>query len=173
MSTSTSSPSEALPTRLAEPDLESGPAVDLLEHASGADGEAWALMMRLFFTYVQPRYAVIAQDFGLHPAQAMVLQLLAEPRPMGALAAAKHCDSSNITGIVDRLEERRLVERRADERDRRVKLIALTTEGERLRAELNHRLAEPPQALSDLSESDRRALREILRRALESTTKTA
>lgn len=126
-------------------------------------------MMRLLSMYAQPRYSAIAQEFGLHPAQAIVLQLLAEPRPMGALAEARRCDNSNITGIVDRLEERGMVERRSDENDRRVKLIALTSEGERLRAELNRRLAEPPEALTELTEADRRALRDILTRAVEGT----
>ena len=40
---------------------------------------------------------------------------------MSALAHALHCDNSNVTGIVDRLEAAGLVERRAAEHDRRVK----------------------------------------------------
>jgi DNA-binding MarR family transcriptional regulator len=167
MNPSATSASRAPPP--AQPAAESTAAPDLLEYASGADGEAWALMMRLFSMYAQPRYSAIAQEFGLHPAQAIVLQLLDEPRPMGALAEARRCDNSNITGIVDRLEERGIVERRSDESDRRVKLIALTSEGERLRAELNRRLAEPPEALAELTEADRRALRDILTRAVEGT----
>ena len=168
LSPSAPSPSQAPPARPSEPEPEPehSAAPDLLKYASGPGGEAWALMMRLFFTNVQQRYSAMAQEFGLHPAQAMVVQLLAEPRPMGALAEAKHCDSSNITGIVDRLEERGFVERRSDEHDRRVKLIALTADGEALRDELNRRLAQPPEALADLAEADRRALRDILVRAV-------
>ena len=52
---------------------------------------------------------------------------------MGELANAMHCDNSNITGIVDRLEEKGLVERRPADHDRRVKLIAPTPEGASLR----------------------------------------
>lgn len=92
--------------------------------------------------------------------------MLAEPQPMGALAVVMHCDNSNVTGIVDRLEERRLVERRPDPGDRRVKLIAATAEGAKLRERLNRELARPPEALLKLSEEDRAALREILARAL-------
>jgi DNA-binding MarR family transcriptional regulator len=40
--------------------------------------------------------------------------------------------SGNLTGIVDRLEEQRLVERRPDARDRRVIRVALTERGRRV-----------------------------------------
>lgn len=86
---------------------------------------------------------------------------------MGEMAEAMHCDNSNITGIVDRLEERGIVQRRVAEHDRRVKLIALTSDGERLREELNRRMAEPPEPLANLSEADQRALSGILARALQ------
>ena len=55
------------------------------------------------------------REFDLMPPQQIVLGLLDEPRPMGELAPQMHCDSSNMTGIVDRLEERGLVERGAAE----------------------------------------------------------
>lgn len=142
-------------------------AFDVSEYASGTAGEAWALMARLLFLHGKPRFPAIARELDLHPGQAIVLRLLAEPRQMSELAAAMHCDNSNVTGIVDRLEEHGLVERGSAEHDRRVKLIALTPDGERLREELNKRLAEPPEALTRLSEADRRALRDILARALQ------
>jgi DNA-binding MarR family transcriptional regulator len=85
---------------------------------------------------------------------------------MGDLATAMHCDNSNITGIVDRLEERGLVQRQPADYDRRVKLIAATKAGDRLRDDLNRRFAEPPAAIANLSEEDLQALRAILRRAV-------
>ena len=112
-------------------------ALDIAEYASGTAGEAWALLARVLFLHGKPRFPAIAQELGLHPGQAIVVRLLAEPRPMGELAEAMHCDNSNITGIVDRLEERGLVERQPADYDRRVKLIALTPDGTRLREELN------------------------------------
>jgi MarR family transcriptional regulator, organic hydroperoxide resistance regulator len=119
----------------------------------------------LLFLHGKPRFPAIARELDLHPGQAIVVRLLAEPRQMGELAEAMHCDNSNITGIVDRLEERGLVERRAAENDRRVKLIALTNDGKHLREQLNVRMAEPPEALTRLSEDDLRTLRDILARA--------
>lgn len=142
-------------------------ALDVLDQAAGPDGEAWALMGRLLFRHGKPRFPAIAAELDLHPSQAMVLRMLAEPCSMGELAEVMHCDNSNITGIVDRLEERGLAERRPAEHDRRVKLIASTERGDELRDELNRRMAEPPEALARMPVADQRALRDILRRALQ------
>jgi MarR family transcriptional regulator, organic hydroperoxide resistance regulator len=89
------------------------------------------------------------------------------PQKMSDLAQVLFCDNSNVTGIVDRLEERGLVRREAAEGDRRVKLLVLTEEGNRVREEITKRMAEPPAAIASLSETDQKALRDILKRALE------
>jgi DNA-binding MarR family transcriptional regulator len=128
--------------------------------------EAWILMHRIHWAE-KPRFMAIGQEFDLAPQQGMALRALHEPRPMGELAKFLACDNSNVTGIVDRLEERGLVERRAAEHDRRVKLIELTEEGQRVRREIERRITEPPQVIADLPEADQIALRDILRRALE------
>jgi DNA-binding MarR family transcriptional regulator len=137
-----------------------------LTESKAPAAEAWALLGELFFAHARPRMMAAAQEFELSPPQTMVLRLLAEPRPMGALAQLMHCDNSNMTGIVDRLEERGLVERTQAEGDRRVRLIALTERGREIRDELNRRMAEPPAPLTALSVVDQRALTAILRRAL-------
>jgi MarR family transcriptional regulator, organic hydroperoxide resistance regulator len=141
-------------------------ALDIQRFARGTAGEAWALLARVMFMEGKPRFPAIAAEFELSPPQAIVMRLLSEPRPMGDLATAMHCDNSNITGIVDRLEERGLVERQPAPYDRRVKLIAVTSEGSKLRDDLNRRFAEPPEAIAGLSEDDLVALRDILRRAV-------
>jgi DNA-binding MarR family transcriptional regulator len=89
-----------------------------------------------------------------------------EPKPMSELAMALRCDNSNVTGIVDRLEDRGLVERRAAEHDRRVKMLLMTPRGAEIRAQLGARLNEPPEPLAGLSPEDQLALRDIMRRAL-------
>ena len=76
------------------------------------------------------------------------------------------CDASNVTGLVDRLESRGLIVRRASADDRRVKVIALTPTGARLRAELHQRLAAPPDPFQRLSEAEQRTLVRILERLL-------
>jgi DNA-binding MarR family transcriptional regulator len=124
----------------------------------------WTLMLDIVFRHARPRMIEIWREFDLMPPQQLALALLEEPRPMGELAQHMHCDNSNITGIVDRLEERGLVERRAAEGDRRVRLVALTEEGRKVRAELVRRRAEPPPELEALSDSDLRKLEQVLGR---------
>ncbi|MDP9344331.1 MAG: MarR family transcriptional regulator [Actinomycetota bacterium] len=130
--------------------------------------EAWRLMAQLFGANKRSFFA-IASEFELSPPQVMALRHLepSEPRPMSELACALHCDNSNVTGIVDRLEDRGLVERHAAEHDRRVKMLVVTARGAELRARLSERLDTAPEALARLSEADQVALRDIMRRATE------
>jgi DNA-binding MarR family transcriptional regulator len=129
--------------------------------------EAWALIFELLHLSKR-RYMAIASEFDLSPPQVMALRQLDpdEPKPMSELAAALRCDNSNVTGIVDRLEDRGLVERRPGERDRRVKMLAITERGAVIRAQLTARLDVPPEPLANLTPDDQRALRDIMRRAL-------
>ena len=131
--------------------------------------EAWSLLHWLMVSN-KPRMAALGQEFEL-PLQGMIaLRILGVgPRPMGELAKILACDNSSMTGITDRLEEKGFVRREPAEQDRRVKLLVLTDEGERVRAEITKRLAEPPPAIAALSEKDQRALRDILRRAAEAS----
>jgi DNA-binding MarR family transcriptional regulator len=131
--------------------------------------EAWTLMQRLFGPQ-RKRFMALAAEHELSPPQLGALKALDPERPlaMSELAGILGCDNSNVTGIVDRLEYRGLVERRPAEHDRRVKLLALTDDGRDLRASLGERLHAPPQELARLSDEDQRALRDILQRAFES-----
>jgi MarR family transcriptional regulator, organic hydroperoxide resistance regulator len=72
-------------------------------------------------------------DLRLRQAEVNVLAQLApgSPRSVGDLAAATGQRSSTLTGVLDRLEERRLVRRRVNPADRRSFTIALTASGER------------------------------------------
>lgn len=130
-------------------------------------GAAWELLLELLLAQ-RSRLPRVAAEFGLSPVQAHALRLLepGRPTPMGALAQALACDSSNVTGIVDRLEARGVLERRSVDGDRRVKLLVVTEAGGRLRAQLFARLAEPPAGIRELSRAEQETLAELLRRAL-------
>jgi DNA-binding MarR family transcriptional regulator len=129
--------------------------------------QAWSLMHWLMVTN-KHRLFTMAQEFELAPQQMIALRMLGSgPRKMTELAQALFCDNSNVTGIVDRLEERGLVRREPAEGDRRVKLLVLTKEGERMRVEITKRMAEPPPPIASLSEKDQRQLRDILQRAVQ------
>jgi DNA-binding MarR family transcriptional regulator len=101
----------------------------------------------------------------LSPPQAHTLKLLSEPQPMRWLADAQGCDASNITGIADRLEERGLIERQADPNDRRVKILAVTRTGAKLRDQIfaGGVTTELP-GLESLNAQERRQLAALLER---------
>ncbi|MER5496783.1 MULTISPECIES: MarR family winged helix-turn-helix transcriptional regulator [unclassified Streptomyces] len=112
-------------------------------------------------------YDEAAAAHSLTGAQARVLGLLVlEPMPMRRIAQKLKCEPSNVTGIVDRLETRGLVERRPDPTDRRVKLAAPTERGARIARELRESLTFAREPLARLSDGDRALLRDLLRRML-------
>jgi DNA-binding MarR family transcriptional regulator len=110
-----------------------------------------------------------AAEHALTGAQARLLSLLSlEPLPMRKLAHKLRCEPSNVTGIVDRLEARGLVERRLDPADRRVKLAAVTEEGRVVARGLRDELRFAREPLAGLSDAERESLRGLLRRMLDS-----
>ncbi|MFJ3230011.1 MarR family winged helix-turn-helix transcriptional regulator [Streptomyces sp. NPDC086787] len=112
-------------------------------------------------------YEEAAGEYRLTGAQARLLNLLSlEPLPMRKIAHRLKCEPSNVTGIVDRLEARGLVERRPDRADRRVKLAAATEEGLRVARDLREGLRFAHAPLAGLSDEERLSLRDLLRRML-------
>ena len=75
-------------------------------------------------------------DLGLRQAEINVLAQLrpGSARPVGELVAATGQRPSTLTGVLDRLEGRRLVRRRVNAADRRSFTIELTAAGERAAA---------------------------------------
>jgi DNA-binding MarR family transcriptional regulator len=83
---------------------------------------------------------------------------------MRAVAAHLKCDPSNITGLIDRIEARGLVERTLDPGDRRVRLLALTTGGRRVREGLVAELVVQVMASTTLSAAEAAELVALLDR---------
>lgn len=140
----------------------------VMKHAGPYACDAWRLLVG-FSLSQRAHLPPLAAALELSPAQCHVLHLIepGRPVPMGRLAGALSCDASNITGLVDRLESRGLVQRRPAPTDRRVKVLALTPSGARLRTVLLERMSAPPRTLERLSADEQRALVRILRRLLE------
>jgi DNA-binding MarR family transcriptional regulator len=126
--------------------------------------EAWGLIADVMHAN-RPKFLALCREFDLFPPQVLVLKSLDEPKPMGEVASWLACDTSNLTGIIDRLEQRDLVKRTPSRRDRRVKLLVLTKEGRRLHKEISARMSQPPAEIAALSDADLRDLRDIMRRA--------
>lgn len=112
-------------------------------------------------------YEQAAAEHSLTGAQARVLGLLSmDPTPMRRIAQKLRCEPSNVTGIVDRLEARGLVERRPDPADRRVKIAAATQEGRSTARRLRDSLDFAREPLAQLTAVERSVLRDLLRRML-------
>jgi len=112
-------------------------------------------------------FEATAADFDLSVAQAKALRHLAQagPVPMRELACRLRCDASNVTGIVDRLERRGLVERRASSSDRRIKSLVTTREGDEVARALWVEVRTRALTLPHLTDDERAMLVSLLRRA--------
>ncbi|MDH6142594.1 MULTISPECIES: MarR family winged helix-turn-helix transcriptional regulator [Kitasatospora] len=110
--------------------------------------------------------AAAAQQLTMQQAKA----LLAADQPvrMRAIADQVHAEPSNVTAIIDRLEQRGLVERRPDPADRRVKLVAATEAGHAVAAALRAGRPWGNDPFSPLSPDQREQLLGMLQLILES-----
>jgi DNA-binding MarR family transcriptional regulator len=127
--------------------------------------DVWREMFSFFWsTGSRNAMLLVSQELGVTPGHVKALLELqpGQPRPMGALAESLHCDASNATWLVDRLEERNLVERGTVPTDRRVKTVVLTALGAKTRAAVIERLHEPPPELLALDRDDLEELRGAL-----------
>ncbi len=106
-----------------------------------------------------------AAALDLTPMQARALFVTQIPVPMGHLADSLHCDASNVTGIVDRLEERGLMARVVDEDDRRRRNLVVTEEGMAVNAQLKQMLRDGNPILG-LTDEELEQLHHLLLRIL-------
>ncbi len=113
---------------------------------------------------LRQNWAAHAAAAGLSTSQVNALLSLTpgEAVPMRSLAARLDYDASNLSVLVDRLERRGVVERRPDPGDRRIKALALTPEGERLRATFWRELLEDAGPLAPLADSELEGLAMLL-----------
>lgn len=134
---------------------------------AGADAALAEALDRLARLVHHHRREIVARH-GLTPPLARALRRLDDDRPraMADLAGVLRCDPSNVTGIVDRLEAKGLVERHTAEHDRRAKTVGVTAAGRRLLRRIGADLATLPPAVASLDERDRRVLADVLARVL-------
>ena len=76
----------------------------------------------------------MSKQYGLTGPQNLVLRLLIKKGALSSadLSCQMYVTPANITGIIDRLEKKGLVERIRQQSDRRVALITLTQSGQKL-----------------------------------------
>jgi DNA-binding MarR family transcriptional regulator len=126
---------------------------------------ARAEVVELLFTYVdrlRTHFEGVAAEHGLTSAQAKVLMFLDHPEPMRSIAECLACDPSNITGLVDRLEERGLLSRSEGETDRRIRFLQVTPSGKKLRDSFTHALFSDVPGMTGLSRAQVMEVRHAL-----------
>jgi len=132
--------------------------------------EVWRLMAECSMAQFG-RASEMLQGLGLTPGHVKLLLKLdeGEGRPMSSLAQTFRCDASTMTWLVDRLEERGLVERRVLPSDRRVKAVALTERGAVTKGQLMERMYQPPDELLTLERGALEQLKTTLIRIREAS----
>jgi DNA-binding MarR family transcriptional regulator len=109
------------------------------------------------------RRKAVADAFGLSFVRVKaLLRLLDGPLTMRELAARLATDAPYTTLIVDDLEQRGLVARSVDARDRRAKIVTVTEAGADLARRAEQLLDVPPAALRELPADDLAVLERVL-----------
>jgi DNA-binding MarR family transcriptional regulator len=99
------------------------------------------LVLLNFLMLSKRRVFELGAESGLTGMQAMMLFMLDHPRPMHNFKKVFNCDASNITGLVDGLEQKQLASRYEDQADRRIKMVKLEPKGKRARTTLLRNLS--------------------------------
>lgn len=124
---------------------------------------------------LQIRFARLFRPYGLTPSQYNVLRILrgeGEPLPILEIAERTITVVPGITGLIDRLEEAGLVERRRCPSDRRVIHVAIMPAGRKLLARLDEPLVTlHRQVLGHLSASELKQLIRLLEKARDTGAK--
>lgn len=113
------------------------------------------------------RSRTLLQDYGLTVPQLMALQTIARLQPVMTSEIAKriHLGQPTVTGILNRLENRRLIRRTRGDQDRRSVNVSLTGEGERILSDAPSPLQNQfQQELSKLKEWERTQILATLQR---------
>jgi MarR family transcriptional regulator, organic hydroperoxide resistance regulator len=117
---------------------------------------------------LEAHFTELAGQYGLTAVQTKVLLTLQpdDAMTMRTLAGRLQYDASNLTGVVDRLEELGAVRRQPHPHDRRAKGVLLTESGQRMRNAFWERLTNRSGPLGKLNSRELASLQSLLRSAL-------
>jgi DNA-binding MarR family transcriptional regulator len=132
----------------------------------GADTAQLMEMLSASLAAYYGDFTAAAASENLTASQAKTLNVLRRgPAAMRVLASILTCDASNMTGIIDRLEKRGLVQREPSPTDRRVKNVVITTEGSRVIDVIRGEMHATRAGLDRLDDEERSTLYALLERA--------
>ena len=108
--------------------------------------------------------------WGITPLQFAVLQKLVHLPGIDqrTLSVEVGFDKATIGGVIDRLEVRGLLQRQQTAKDRRVRLLSLTADGEALLTSAGPAVLQAQQRMLDpLSEEERETFAQLMRKVIE------
>jgi len=132
--------------------------------------ENLAFLLSQVGIHASSRFAARLAEVDLQPALFRVLNLVdaAEGRSQQEIAKAVQAPPSRMVGFVDELEQRGLVERRADPEDRRVRALYLTPAGREALARAREVARQHEAELTEgLSGPERERLVALLRKVVD------
>ena len=138
-----------------------------VENFSLKDNLSWQLLQVSF--RAKKGLIRVAEAYDLTFVQVYTLCSIepGKPLPMNEIANMLNCDASNVTGIIDRLFSREYIVRQEKPGDRRVKMVSLTPEGEKLRQQIVKRIVSyKSEALGQLNADQKRQLSGLLKQIL-------
>ncbi len=103
--------------------------------------------------------------FGVTPGQYGVLKCLWDEngQTVKQIAERLYLDSSTVTGILDRMESRGLIEKKADPKDRRALQVLLTQKGRELEGPVTQAIFNANQkAVREMDEIQSETLKQLL-----------
>lgn len=129
--------------------------------------KSYLTLVEFLISAKQKLYAIGAEK-NLSGMQVLTILMLDEARPMHYFTKFFNCDPSNITSIVDALEDKGIAERTESKSDRRIKLISLNNKGQKLRLQLAKTLTDDEDfLLNRLTLSESQAFTKLIQKATE------
>jgi DNA-binding MarR family transcriptional regulator len=122
--------------------------------ATSTSTEESYLILIEFLMMAKHRVIVLGSEYGLTGMQTMMLFMLSEPKPMNTFTKVLNCDASNVTGLVDGLEQKGLASRYESTKDRRIKMVQLESKGREIRTALLRGLARQDNRLHSRLDED-------------------
>lgn len=122
--------------------------------------DLWSLFIKLNKLRATLMFAEM-KSIGISGPQLLILRelFLRQPRTIGDLAKSIELGNSTVTGIVDRMESKGLVERYRDEKDRRIVWVRTTQSCMQVKKEKFERLeAQSKEEFLDLFSEEQRVL---------------
>jgi DNA-binding MarR family transcriptional regulator len=108
-----------------------------------------------FLMLSKQRIVELGSEYDLTAMQTLMLFMIDQPRPMNSFKKMFNCDASNITGLVDGLEQKELASRYESQEDRRIKMVKLEQRGRAVRSALLRRMGDQDSPLlSQLKSSE-------------------